>query len=93
MIEQLLLSQGRRPQTHIVIGCCPETAFVCMFLYINDVQKYLYITYTHVQTIQNYTTKTETAFVCFLNVQTIYKLYRMYTNLNRIIYAPTDVAS
>ena len=33
------------------------------------------------------------AFVCFLYIQTINKLYKMYTNDtgNRIIYAPADV--
>ena len=43
-----------------------------MFLYINDV--YTYITHMYKLYKINYTTKTETAFVCFLNIQTIYKL-------------------
>ena len=46
----------------------------------------------NVQTIQNlYNKLTETTFVCFLYIQTMYKLYKMYTNINRIIYAAADV--
>ena len=34
---------------------------------------------------------TEIAFVCLLYIQTMYKLYKMYTNVNQVIYAPVDV--
>ena len=42
----------------------------------------------NVQTIKNlYNQLTETAFICLLYIHTMYKLYQMYANLNRIIYA------
>ena len=44
------------------------------------------------QTIQNLCNLlTETASLCFLYIQTMYKLYKMYINVNQIIYAPADV--
>ena len=53
---------------------------------------FLYIATNNVQTIQNlYNKLTETTFVCFLYIQTMYKLYKMYTNVNWIIYAVADV--
>ena len=47
-----------------------------------------------VQTIQNLAIQlaiTEATFVCFLYKQTIYKLHKIYTNINRITYAAADV--
>ena len=46
----------------------------------------------NVQTIQTlYNKLTETTFTCSLYIQTKYKLYKIYTNVNQIIYAATDV--
>ena len=33
----------------------------------------------------------ETAFLCFLYIHTFFKLYKMYTNVNPVIYAAADV--
>ena len=42
----------------------------------------------NVKTIQNlYNKLTETTVVWFLYIKTMYKLYKMHTNVNRIIYA------
>ena len=43
----------------------------------------------NVQTIQDlYNKLSETEFVCFLHTEIMQKLYKTYTNVNRIIYAP-----
>ena len=58
-----------------------EMAFVCFFLHTNNVQ-IIQILYNQL---------TETAFLCFLHIQIMYKLHKMYTNVNQIIYAAADV--
>ena len=55
---------------------------------------YSFIHSFSVQTIQNLAIQlaiTETTFVCFLYKQTMYKLHKIDTNINRIIYAAADV--
>ena len=43
------------------------------------------------QTIQKlYNKLIETVFLCFLYIQTMCKLYKMHTNVNRIVYAAAD---
>ena len=48
----------------------------------------LFVHTNNVQTIENlYNRLTEMAFICFLYIQRKYKLYKMDTNVNRIIHA------